>query len=236
MSESSWKDHPIIIAAIAVAATTTFCYQFVIPTYTTSLNNSIESLKKNQIELSSKSLDLNKKIEALTKKLEISEKTNKDLLSQLEIAQEKNLFSNTDSYPIGLGSIKIGDPMSLIFNTYPKDSINLSQIGYITVKNQHRIFSTITYYSNHDEKKPKISHIMFSIDYKTKLNDDFLQKKIIDSFGMPETWEWDKYYSWPTKDNLIIYKDGNLSFQLMDSNHSPIVWPQKKSCQQLTKN
>ncbi|KFZ39140.1 hypothetical protein HR45_01710 [Shewanella mangrovi] len=240
MNNTDWKDHPISIAAVAVAATIGLCIligkEIVLPTYTASLNNTIELLKneKNKIETEKKSIE--NKAEALTKKLGESDSTNKDLLKKLEQAQYGNLFSNGDPYPVGLGSVRIGDPAKSILKIYPKASIDVDKKGFITIKNQHQLFNDIVYYVNEDDKNLPITHIMYRINYTTKIDDNFLQKKLIDSFGLPEEWEWDNYYSWQTKSKLIIYKDDDRSIILMNQNYSPGTWPRRKSCSQLTKN
>ena len=234
MNNTDWKNHPIVVAAVAVSAAIGLCViiikEIILPTYTAHLNNTIKELQTTNNNIVSENTRLKEHIIELKNKLDISEEKESNLLSKLELAQQENLFSSETPYPLGLGQIKIGDPVSLIFKSYPIDSIEISKYGYIDVNNQHEIFTQATYYADDiKNKNSEITHVSYGIDFKKGLSKDFLQMKLIDSFGMPKKWVWDDYYSWMTKSKIIIYKSSNNRMLLMPEGFKPRMWPEYDS-------
>lgn len=223
---SGWQDHPLAVAAIAVAATIGLAViifkEIVLPTQTASLTNEITNLKSS-LAFKSKEISTlkNSKLDSQKQIANLQSQVN-ELNQKVYEAQNANLFSFGNPYPLGVGRAKIKDPISTLTTIYPEQQITQND-GYWSVRNQHKIFTDITYYFDESSPQKTITHIAFSMDY-SKNNEDFLQTKLIETLGQPKTWKRKGFFSWETKSSAIVYKSDNDRFILMQEGFAPGYW------------
>jgi hypothetical protein len=221
---SSWKDHPLVVASAAVAGTIALgvllVTEVILPTQTAALANQVTALSAEASSLRESKVDANKKLEHLQSQVA-------DLDRKLSDAQHSNLFSFGNPYPVGLGQVRVGDPISSVAAVYPENAINKNENSYWSVNDQHKLFNNITYYF--DEKVPKspITHILFSIVYPVTADDAFLQGKLVEALGTPKQEHKKGFFSWSTQAKAVVYKYSSNSFILMDKNHSLGMWPKE---------
>lgn len=194
-----FKNHPIVIMALTVAGSLGFYHQIILPIMTAKLQNDVDKIPSyvKQIE------EDKAKIDELNNKLQQVE-------SQLAIAQNANLFTHDDPYPIGFGKLRIGDSIENLIKIYEEKDVKKND-GYWSVDNKHAIFTDVTYYFNDESPKKEITHILFQIDIKVE-NENFLQDILENKFGIPLKGKNDQYV-WKFK-NELIYKDDKFSYIL----------------------
>jgi len=225
---SSWKDHPLVVASIAVAGTIALAVLLVkdviLPTQTATLTNQVASLTSRVASLSAEVSSLRESKADADKKVARLQTQLADLDRKHSEAQHANLFSFGNPYPVGLGQVKVGDPISSLAAVYPEKIIEKNENGYWSINNQHKVFAHITYY--YDEKAPKspITHILFSIGYTVTVRDAFLQGKLVESLGAPKQWKRKGYFSWATQAKITVYKSDSMSFILMKESSQPGTW------------
>lgn len=218
----NWKDHPVVVAAMAVTGTIALAVllvkEVILPTYTVSLTNQVTSLSAEVSSLRSSKEDAENKLSHLQTQVG-------ELERKLSQAQHANLFVFGSPYPTGLGQIKVGDPISSLDNIYPTTLIEKQENSYWSINDQHKIFNRITYY--YDEKLPQhpITHILFNIGYPITIDNAFLQSKLIEVLGVPKRWQSKGYYSWNTQAKVNVYKSDESSFMVMDEGARPGYWP-----------
>lgn len=219
---SSWKDHPIVVAAMAVAGTIALgvllVKEVILPTHTAALTNEVASLSAEASSLRASKADTDDELAKLQTQVA-------ELDRKLAQAQHANLFTFGSPYPVGVGQVRVGDPISSLTTIYPATLIDKNEIGYWSVNNQHKVFNSIVYY--YDEKLPKnpITHIMFSVTYPVTVDDTFLQSKLVEALGAPKQWHRKGYFSWDTQANVTLYKNDEDSFIVMDNGSRPGAWP-----------
>lgn len=191
--------HPLVVIALAVIGTFGFSYQFVLPIMTAKLQNDVDKIPGYEKQID----EDNVKIDELNKKLQQIE-------SQLTVAQNANLFTHDDPYPIGLGKLRIGDSIDNLITMYGEKDLEKKE-GFWTIKNAHSFFDEITYYYNDESPKKEITHINFesNIDIKKK---NSLQEILENKFGAPIRLKND-CYAWNLP-NGLIYKIGSFSYIL----------------------
>lgn len=241
-TSSSWKEHPIVVAAIAVSGTIALAVllikEVIIPTHTAALTNKISSLSAEVSSLhqdkenSSKTIyTLKEKISTFERELSSDKQKYLEQIAKLEEkltqAQLANLFSFGNPYPSGLGLVRVGDSIQKVLMTYPEDVIGKDNDGYYTIKDQHKIFNHIVYYYDKKDPNNKISHISFSVRYPYSINDTLLQEKLVETLGTPKEWSRKGYYSWDTGAGAgaTVFKDDKYGYILMSHDYFPGYWP-----------
>lgn len=203
MSDNDYKydisKHPLVVIALAVIGTFGFSYQFVLPIMTAKLQNDVDKIPSYEKKID----EDNVKIDELNKKLQQIE-------TQLAIAQNANLFTQDDPYPIGLGKLRIGDSIENLITYYGEKNLEKKD-GFWIIKNIHSVFNQIIYYYNDESPKKEITHIYFekAIDLKRKKS---LQEILENKFGTPIRLKND-CYAWNLS-NGLIYKINDVSYIL----------------------
>ncbi|HZF71673.1 hypothetical protein [Sulfuricurvum sp.] len=191
--------HPLVVIALAVIGTFGFSYQFVLPIMTAKLQNDVDKIPGYEKQIK----EDNVKIDELNKKLQQIE-------SQLAIAQNANLFTHDDPYPIGLGKLRIGDSIDNLIAIYGEKDLEKKE-GFWIIKNIHSVFNRVIYYYNDESPKKEITHIYFEtgIDFRGKKS---LHEILENKFGAPIRLKNDNY-TWKLS-NGLIYLIGDFSYIL----------------------
>jgi hypothetical protein len=233
---SSWKDHPLVVAAGAVAATIALAVllvkEVILPTHTASLANQISDLQRTKIEkekLEAKVSDLERQMGYRTAELEKQLSDSKKKISAVEkelaAAQLANLFSSGSPYPAGLTKVRVGDLLSSVKSNFPAEVIDANEVGYLAVATNGNVIESVVYYYDDRVKTPRISHISFTLPFGSKLSEEFLQDKLIESLGQPTTNPRKSYYSWKLPSGLSVFKSDSRSYIVMSTGLSPAYWP-----------
>lgn len=203
-----WRDHPIVIAALAVVGTfTVTSYVFkeiIVPTQIAGL----PALKENVEKLQSENSKQASEIESLKK--------------VVEGFQYQTLFKANDPFPVTLGAVRLGQPISDLETQYSEAKVEKSD-GYWNVTFGYGVVTQGTYYYN--EKTKKISHVMFWLSTELKLSDSFLQDRLEESFGKPASHPKKDFFQWKASD-YNVYKSDSVRFLIHGSNHRPGYWPE----------
>lgn len=194
--------------------------EVILPTHTAAMTNQVAALSAEVSSLRASKADADNKLAQI--RTQVAELDRK--LSQ---AQHANLFSLGSPYPVGVGQVRVDDPISSLTTTYPDALIEKNENGYWSVNDQHKVFNSIVYY--YDEKIPNnpITHIMFSFGYPLTVDATFLQGKLVEVLGAPKQWQRKGYFSWNTQANVTLYKDDEESFIVMRNGSRPGSWPDK---------
>lgn len=145
MEPKDWKDHPVIILAAAFAAGAALAISTLIPIYTTVLQNKNAELQNQLSAEKARNLNIDKLKQAYRS---LNNKYN-DIRHDLLVAENKNVFSGKNPYPIGVGHVKLGDSVDKIILNYDSNSIELEKDKrYYAVYNQHNVFKSIYYFFN----------------------------------------------------------------------------------------
>jgi len=213
---SSWKDHPLRVAAASAAVTASVLIAlfgtWILPTQTASLKNQIDALSAAGAK------DTNSAKQIADLKAQAA-----DLERKLSAAQLPNLFFVGDPYPAGLGRVRVGDPISRVAAVYPDSAITKYE-GYWTVEDQHAVFNHIAYYFDEKRRDNSITAIMFHVAYPT--SSVKLQDKLVASLGAPKEWHGGNF-SWATRDKVTVFKSVNAYFVLMREGRVPGDWPKE---------
>ena len=203
-----WRDHPIVIAALAAAGTFTITsYAFkeiIIPTQIAGL----PALKAELAELKTSNTNQAEEISSLRTKL--------------EAMQYQKLFNPGDPYPATLGSVKIGQPVTDIIAAYPGAKIERED-GYWSVDFGYGAIRRAVYYLN--EKKGTVSHVMFALSWESKLSESFLFDRLQECLGKPSSHPKKTFFLWKKK-NFRVYMSDSDRFLIHDSDSAPGYWPE----------
>lgn len=225
----SWKDHPLAVAAIAVAATIALAVllvkEVILPTHTASLGNQVSALTSQVAALGQAKAEGVTSLEQLQSEFAEERHKNATLEQRLSEAQLSNLFAPQNPYPTGLGLVKVGQSVEEVSRAYPPESVQMND-DYWTVKDQHRLFTHITYFFDEKSKTKAISHILFQGSSQKNIGDDYLQQKLAEALGAPKQWSKANHYTWQTK-TATLYKRDPRNFVLMLGAWKPNYWPDK---------
>ncbi|MEH2513425.1 hypothetical protein V1291_004779 [Nitrobacteraceae bacterium AZCC 1564] len=200
----TWKDHPVVIAALSCAAGIAFAHQFIFPAMTASLQNEIADLKK---QVSDAGIS-KERIKSLEEKLKKSE-------ADAASAQAANMFSLQNPYPMGLGALKLGDSLDAIERSFPGAEIE-KKSGYWSVKNPTSQYSDATYFFDRRAQNKRVRSIMFFL--KANAPNRFLQSKLTDALGQP-TISGPKAdcYIWKVNDTTFVKNENSRAFNIESS-------------------
>lgn len=221
-----WKNHPVVVAALAAAGAFAFAITYIAPVYTTELQTDLRLLKK-EVERLQSELNLQTDAAAAAKE-KIKELTlaNETAHKRLQKAELSGLYSSGSAYPVGLERIKIGDNINDIFKVYRPESIKKVDEESYEVSNEHTFFDKVTYY--YDPKSPKSNIVQISLHASSVPfgGDDIVLEKLYGSIGRPTSNPEKGRYCWNLKQGVSAYIIFGGSYQLMDSQHYPRLWPQ----------
>ncbi|SEJ84278.1 hypothetical protein [Pseudomonas sp. NFACC07-1] len=164
-----------------------------------------------------KVFESSQKVEKLTAQLDsqsnivddlnrIKEKLDK---AQLKLSQieHSNLFIKNNIYPATLETIKVGDNISRIYETYENsqttsDNDTPSQ-PTISVDLKNSVFYRISY--NYDPESKLIQSVAYMLDFEIDLGNNFLELAVSNALGSP-TALGDKYqFRWQTAEGVSAY-------------------------------
>lgn len=148
-SKKDWKDHPVVVAALAVAGTSTLFASVIMP-----LSNSLLSAKLERLTETSAT--------AVATAEEL-EKTKKALLAAqaaLHQAVAKSPMTAGSAYPIGIDSVVIGTPKDQVAKRLPKGRWNEEKTYYSADYSGHPIFSAATYYFTDEKVDTILLHLV----------------------------------------------------------------------------
>ncbi|MDP2849586.1 MAG: hypothetical protein Q8O20_00775 [Sulfuricurvum sp.] len=191
--------HPLVVIVLAVVGTFGFSYQFVLPIMTAKLQNDVDKIPVFEMQIKEDKV----KIQELEQKLKQTE-------SQLFIAQNANLFTQDSPYPVGLGKVRIGDPIANLITVYGEKELQKKD-SFWSIDKIHSKFIHVTYYFNDESQKKEITHILFRTNVDSH-NKDALQEILENNFGVPLRLKNDEV-AWKTS-NGMIYKIEDFSYFL----------------------
>lgn len=182
----NWKDHPVVIAAIAAVAGVAFAVQFLFPALNAQLNydhrvelDELTDKHKSEIDV------LIIKNQAISGQLKQQQAENQNLViaaeaARIEVASLRasvsaqaqkvvelemgRLFDYANPYPVGFQQIHILDSIEKVNEYYPEAQINKSRPAYWSVDIEHALFDNITYYFDHAAETPE-SKVIYMIAF-----------------------------------------------------------------------
>ena len=221
----SWKDHYVVVAAIAATSTAAFFVTTVNPLVTSSLKSRIENAELKRAELESEISKLKDDISNLNVKLKANQTDLTTSTKSLEQAQFANLFRPGDPLPEGFRMVHVGDPASVVLSVYPLKSVDQKNPGYYAVDIDHPVF-TATYVFDDTKTNPLIARIDFNVkfDNPKPLSDGFLNRRLVETFGLPTEIRRDGSASWTVTKSVSIFSNG-WSMQVLPKEYVPGWWP-----------
>lgn len=164
------------MAAISVSATLVIggglVKDIVVPAYTEQLKNQLVEFPR--VKEQNEKLQL--EIKELTSQLAAAR-------SETSLALTANTFVQGDPYPVGLNSVRIGDPISKIDRTYHAGHITKEKKSpYWSVRTGHPVFRTVTYYFDPDSKNPTVNTLLLFVE-TDKYPNPYLKKKLLSVLG-----------------------------------------------------
>jgi hypothetical protein len=188
--------------------------EVVLPTQTASLQNEAAALRKEVEEVHG----LRKNVEKLRAELNTTR-------GKLTEAQLVNVFSLGNPYPVGLGQVRLGDPLDAVLKAYPGARTERIWL-YLSVGVTHAAFSSVTYYPHRGVKERPIIQILFHFSAKGDAPNDVLQAKLVEALGQPTSSGPKKdCQNWKVDQKLLVEKDSPNSFMLKSSTVGCVVEP-----------
>jgi hypothetical protein len=146
---SDWKAHPVMVAIIAGAATFAFTEAWIVPLHVQSLRNEIAT----NAELVGRAKALQDKVVSLEGQL-------KAALVRVRSLETPNLLTPGNPYPVGLGLVKLGQPITDLEKAYPGAKLK-KEDRYWELEDFHSVFSSVVYYFEPKSNDMKITFIVF---------------------------------------------------------------------------
>ena len=229
VTSSSWKDHPIPVAAGAVLATLTATIalftQVVIPARDVDLTNKVKSLESEKEQLG-------KKIAAKDVELTASKASEAAIASDLkatkadlQVARQAQLFSPAEAYPNGLRAVRVGEGAEAVAKAYPRAIIDKSKDGGVVVlRDPQHVFSKVSFYFDPDDRGKTITHIVFEIERKKEFDEAFLQTKLREALGPPRIGAKATDCAWFKSKAHGVFKADPYSYFVMLEGNTPRWW------------
>ncbi|WP_117182480.1 hypothetical protein [Pseudomonas amygdali] len=171
----NWKDHPIVVAAIATGSSIAFCVTFIVPIYEKNNLNKISELEKADTALNEK---LVKATEELLQEKNKNEDTRKKLSNEIKEKstkilelQEEDRFNSETPFPKGFRSVQLLDNVNNIEAAYKDNKISKTKL-WISVDIDDNLFSSVTYYPITFGDSKRISHVLFHFKQLDSINID----------------------------------------------------------------
>jgi hypothetical protein len=207
-----WKAHPVIVAIVAGAAVVAFWESYAVPLHTQALRNQIAS-----------NAELVANARATEEKLQSAEQRLKDALAKVRALEKPNLFSLGNPYPVGLGLVKVGQPIEDLRKAYPDAKVDRKE-GLWRADNLHSVFGHIVFYFDERTKEKKITHILFNhLDHSST---PFLGAKLVEMLGPPlPSPRSDYYHLKATGKTTVFHRAADTYFVIMEESIQPKWWP-----------
>ncbi|MFM2465119.1 hypothetical protein P0D87_15855 [Paraburkholderia sp. RL17-368-BIF-A] len=156
-----------------------------------------------------------------------AQKATDDAKAKLRDYEQAHLLTDHSPYPLGLGKVKVGDPIDSLGEAYPAGALDKTPIeegnDYVVLANQDAIFSHIVYYFDGNDKKRRITHILFDTSYPVKISDSLLRDRFTEMFGQPSSSPKKGHLAWRAG-SVSVYMMDPTSFTVMRSAYAPGLW------------
>lgn len=223
-TESSWRDHPVVVASIAAAATLTLMGGVVFPLLTTHLSSEIAELRKVADAKGEEIDGLKKQIEGLDRKLadqkaalQKVENEKTKITEQLRLSTIENPFVLPSGYPKGLDTIRVGFTPTDVEAAFHGTVIDKKQEDYWSIEIEHPIFSSVTYYFGFKDRE--ITHILFHNRYQGPIKDEDMVPLVRRYFGKSRL-SIEENHLWVTggvgAERITVYDGGALAIYSKD--------------------
>jgi hypothetical protein len=215
-----WKSNPVIVAIVAGAAVFGFSEVYVVPIHTQSLRNEIAS----NAEVVARAKTTEEKANSLERQL-------RDALGRVKALELPNLFALGNPYPIGLGLVKLGQPIEDLERAYVGAKIVKSDASYWTLEGFHSVFADITYYFDASSPDRRIKHIRLTATYDSSRDNNFLGNKLVEVLGPPTESPRPEWHFWRLGDAKVnVYFDAGplVAYMILPEGHMPNWWPRKR--------
>lgn len=181
-----------------------------------SLNSSIESEKNSHRQTNQKLAET---------QLELG-KLNERVLTQnltIKTLNQANLFHSDSFYPVGFGTVKIGDNIDHLKKFYKTDAIEWIKSDASDWKARVKIsdgyFTDVKY--DFDEKTRKITGVLFSTENG---GDDILLKRITEIGGQPTQSQRYDIYRWPVTEGVYSFLVSGSTYMILSGGQEPAFW------------
>lgn len=222
-TESSWRDHPVVVAAISAGAAVTLMGSVVFPLLTTHLNSQLEEARKDvetkKVEIAQLKGIADRLVTTVDSQngaLKKHEDDKKKLADQLRQYAIDNPFLLPTAYPRGLEVARVGSTAADVEAAYSGRPIDKSKEDYWSIEPEHPIFSPVTYYF----RDGVVTHILFHTRYKGPLEDVDILPLVKRYFGKPNL-SIDENNLWvtesPAAERLTADNDGALVVYAKDA-------------------
>ncbi len=213
--ERTWKDHPLVVATVAIVGTTYLMFTAVIPTWLREKDNEIATLKTEPTRLKNELDDVSGQLRRM-------ESANVKLRRDLDRLSPDSLFSLDDVYPKGFRAVRIGDRIDLLKEVYGSEAVE-DEGSWVSVNLKNpQLFSQITYYYDENARLKTVTFILFQFNNKDGRTFDLLKQQLIDKYGFPKLKEgkgrWRKSeLEWSgVNKHVIRLGDGTLHIERSD--------------------
>jgi hypothetical protein len=212
----------IVIGAMTMTATGVHVLheQFISPIRTFEADQKIEKLEK-QLKSQTSSLQELEKV-----KQHLKNANNKILL-----IEQKDLFLPGDIYPSTLNDVKLGQPISLVYEAYDKKSISTvesetSENKSLKVSLENSVFDNVQY--GYDEKNI-ITTITYTINYRKHIDRDFLKTALTRALGPSQKSKTNKKQLWTIEGSGTAFLFAGSHYVIMREDYVPLLWePQEE--------
>lgn len=242
-TNSDWTKHPVLIVGGAVSATFLICLtyfnEFALPQRTARLEDRALIAEEKSDKLRADLASQNELIEDRQKEIARLESREKTLSKLLVEARTVDMFTPLTGYPNGFATVKIGMTEADVYATYPKEAIEVGELGYLSVTLANSPFGHATYYFEDTKGGKKISHIGFRLKRSYDGERQDLVKRISENLGKPLTIATG-YHVWPALDKTDVLVTDKYSLIILAEGYRPAYWPEDKEhealCKALAKN
>ena len=212
-----WDKHPVIVAAAATVATALFVIQVfndvVLPNMTFRLESELRESQQSLALIEQAGQEKDDRIAELTKQIEETgqreaSSKEKTALLEAELREAKLAFmlSPGNPYPNGLSTARIGMARAQILQVYSSDRYQIENIeaDILTVTIPNSPIKWATYYF--DEQTDTVKHILFGVDPRAELPEDFLQRRLVEALGAPTASPKPYFFRWLVSDRWNVLK------------------------------
>ena len=217
MTEKSWRDHPVVVAAIAAGAVVTLMGGVNFPLLTTHITRHLEDsrkeseIKKSEIsELKITIVRLEKIIDDQKIGLKKVEDEKKKVAEQFRQYTIENPFLLPSAYPRGQEVARVGSAAKDVEAAFEGRKINKEKEDYWSVETEHPIFASVTYYF--DSENGRVTHILFHTKFQGPVAGEDVLPLVERYFGKPML-EVGKNHLWRTRSSngeYLTVEDGRL--------------------------
>lgn len=225
----TWRDSPVVVAAISAAASMSLMATVGIPLATGYLTGQVEALRTDLQNKSNEIRDLNDVVERLRKEvstrgsaIEAEKHEIRRLKNQMGELQMSNLFLPGHPYVRGLDKVQLGSNQETVVTTYGEEAIEKADEDYWSVKVDHKVYSLVTYYFDSRPDERRVTHILHHFDERSSgIDPAVIGQLLLGLFGKPFQRDHEnQLWVMGNKVMLNLRTDGNLII------YAPGIYPQ----------